>query len=65
MTLHLRAIFHNANYVQRTEAHKDNGLVVDVSTLYGSDIVSDHSCDVNGSQESSFTVDPVLSFRDP
>ena len=42
--------FHNANYVQRTEAHKDNRLVVDVSTLYGSDIVSDHSCDVNGSQ---------------
>ena len=32
--------------------------------IYGSDIVSDHSCasDVNGSQGSSFIVDPVLSF---
>ena len=41
-----------------------NPPVVDVSTLYGSDIVSDHSCasDVNGSRESSFIVDPVLSF---
>ena len=32
--------------------------------MYSSDIASDHSCasDVNGSQGSSFIVDPVLSF---
>ena len=41
-----------------------NPPVVDVSTLYGSDIASDHSCasDVNGSQGSSFIIDPVLYF---
>ena len=41
-----------------------NPPVVDVSTLYGPDIVSDCSCasDVNGNQEISFIVDPVLSF---
>ena len=51
--------------VSRQQTVSDgNPPVVDVSTLYGSDSVSDHSCasDVKGSQESSFIVDPVLSF---